>query len=219
MSDLLQVDQQIKEGDSWRGTTDVSFGETETVQTEDEDGNTVEEERPVTYELTYRQLYETEFSESVDRIGSDNFESKIESLSDVTDGLSQEQLEQYRELSSKDPSDLSEDERDQLQSIADTAEADGSVGSILNMMDPDMVDGLHYAAKKGVVPDEDDVEEVLNMNVPEQQEQFGDVIQDEDKARKELQSMVEDMVDRSTGLTAYKLGLDIIMESLGGGKN
>lgn len=219
MSDLLTVDKQVKEGDEWRGTTDVSFGETEVVETTDNDGNTVEKEQQVTYELTYRQLYETEFSEAVDRIGSDNFESKIESLSSVTNNLSQEKLEQYRQLSSKDPESLSEDERETLQSIADTAESDGSVGGILDMMDPDMVDGLHYAAKRGVVPDEDDVTEVLNMNVPEQQERFDDVIQDEDKARKELQSMVERMVDRSTGLTAYKLGLDIIMESLGGGKN
>lgn len=204
MSDLLSVDQKVREADEWRGTTEVSFGE------EDDDGD------PISYALTYRQLYENQFAEAVDRIGADNFESKVESLSGVTESLSQEQLETYRELSSKDPESLNDDDREQLQSIADNMEDSGSVSGILELMDPDMIDGLQYAAKKGVVPDEDDVEEVLNMTVPEQKERFGDVLQTEDKAREALNTMVQNIVDRSTGFTAYELGLNIIMESMGG---
>lgn len=205
MSDLLQVDRKVQEGADWRGTVDVSFGEKETVT---EGGE--EKEVSVTYELTHRQLTEQEFGEAVDRVGADNFEEKITSLEENTGDLNHDELEEIRKLSQQDPESLSEEERDRVESMMKTSD----VGGLFTMMDPDMINGLHYAAKKGVVPDEEDVKKALNMSPPEMQEAFGEMVKDEDEMWDKLNDRVEKMVDNSVGFTAYSIGLEVLFSSM-----
>lgn len=206
MSDLLQFDNKVKQGAEWRGTTEVSMDDSIM-------GSTEEDSDAESFGVTYRLLKDPEFAESIARMGADNFEDKLASLEDARSAFDDDQLERYEELERSD--DLSDDEREELEALQNELEDESNLADVLGMMDPDLTDGFHYAAECGLEPDEDDIQEVLNMKVPEQREMFGEHVPDREKAVELLQQRIEEnIIGNSTGFTAYGLGMEIFMESM-----
>lgn len=197
MSDLFAVDRQVKQGAEWRDYVDV------TVNGED-------------YELCIRQLQDDEFSHVVDIIGQDTFKEKLDDLSENADesGLTKEDLDRIEELQSMDADEMSESEKRELEQYASDAEA---LEESLAMMDPAMVEGMHYAGRQAVVPDEDDIDAVLEMSFNDQEELLGDKARTPDQAEELAKERVYAIFEQSTGFTAYQIGFTAFLASLGQG--
>lgn len=210
MSDIWELDQKVKEGSEWRGTREVSLDDSLLPSETSDDTET--------FEVEYRLLLEPEFSRAVNKMGADKFENKLKTLKETRSVLDEDEQQRFRELQTKDD-DLTEDEQEELSSIKEKfeEEQDGEIGGLLGMMDPDLTDGFHYAAACGLEPDEEDIDEVMDMTITEQEDKFGEVIQTREKAEELAQERIKNVViGQSTGFTAYMLGMDIFMESMEG---
>lgn len=196
MSDLFEVDRKVKEGAAWRSYITVDI-----------DGEE--------YELCYRQLHDDEFASVVDIIGQETFQQKFEEFGEVADeevaDLSEEDLDRIEELQSKET--LSNEERAELNEYAEQVD---SMDSMLGMMDPDLVEGMHYAGRCAIVPDDEDVDQVLAMTFDEQEELFGETAKTETQARELAQKRVDAIFADSTGFDAYLIGFEAFLESMSG---
>lgn len=197
MSDLYRADTKMKEGASWREYVTVEIGDEE-------------------LELCHRDLFTDEFSHAMDIIGEESFARMQEQFAEMDDfDIDESDIERIEELQSKD--DLTDDERAELEEYAEkTGGVDGMMAII---SDPSVVEGARYAARLGVVPDDDDIESVLEMTFSEQEEVFGDTAKTRDQAEELAQKRVVSIVENSkprTGFTDVILGLNVLFSSLGG---
>lgn len=200
MSDLFAVDSKVQQGLEWRGTVEVEM-----------DGESLE--------LQHRDLDTEEFSHTMDIIGEETFADLQERFGEM-DGdaeleLDESDLNRIDELQSKD--ELTDEEQAELAEYSDKV---GGVDQIMAIVStPSIVEGCRYAAKLAVVPDDDDIDHVMDMTLTEQEETFGETAKTRQQARKLAKERVKHIVDNARprqGFTDIVIGLNVVFASTGG---
>lgn len=188
MSDFSAVRQKLTEGSEWRGTIQVS------IQGE-------------THELTIRPLTEDEFWEVMGKVDK----SEIGSLKEE---LPAEELEEFRELQGQD--EISEDEEERLAELEQLLEDESPDPT--DVLSLDTFKGIKLAAKKGVVPSEEDKRRAFAERAREIEEEYGVSVQTVEDVEEPLNREVERMIDRATtrtGFAAFTIGMQVLFESVG----
>lgn len=189
MSDLFEVRQKVEEGANWRGSITVSIGGEQ-------------------QELTVRQLRDTEFWEVMSLIDTDEIE-------DLQSDLPEEEMEEFRDLQSKD--DLTDGESDRLAELQDELE-DTTGENIFEELSFDTFKGIKKCAKYGVEPDDADIQRALTDAVGEIRDTYGGGSHEE--ARQYVQDTVIDpTIENSTNFTSFAIGVRVLGETLEGEGN
>lgn len=186
MSDLLALRQKVVQGKEWRKTIDVSVG--------GED-----------FEINIRQLCDEEFWAVYENIDIDELKEFAEE-SDNTE----EEIERIEELQDKD--DLSEEEEQELETL--TRSIGSSQSQIIDHIGDEAFDALQEAGKYAIMPDGDDVDEVMQKPMKEQEDEFGHVLKSPEQAQEALKNNFESMLEESIDLLAFQIGINAFFETL-----
>lgn len=185
MSDLHSVRQKVEEGANWRGTIRVEL-----------DGEE--------HELTIRQLRDPEFQEVMSLIDR-------EELQELQSDMGDSDLEEYRELQQKE--DLDDEERERLEELRGSLQE--STGNIFDVLSDDTFDGIRRCAKYCVEPDEEDLREAFVDRAADIEAEYGVKVQTPEDVKPAIQDDIEDMIDRSTNLASFTIGIQALVESIG----
>lgn len=191
MSDLFEARRKTEDAANWRGTINVHLRD------EDEDPT----------QLTVRQLFDPEFWEVMSKIDTDE-------LAELQADLPEDKMEEFRELQNADT--LSDEEEDRLEELQREVEEQDI--NIFDVLSYETYLGLKQAAKYGVVPDEEDIRRALTEHVNEIEEEYGG------KEHKHAEAWVNDnvvspMIERSTNLASFAIGVKALGETLGDSGN
>lgn len=196
MSDLLELDKKNREGAKWRGTIDLEEGDE-------------------TYEITHRMLFDDEIPHVIDIIGEDKFEELFGDADDHADEESREKIQRVQELRAKDEDARTDDEEAELEELLEDEAVAGMSRELFNLMDPDVVEAMQYAAMCGVKADREDGDAVLELTREEQQDRYGDTAKTLDEAMELAESAITHrLVEQGTGLRSLVIGLQVFMASL-----
>lgn len=185
MSDLNSVRQKVEEGAEWRGTIRVEI--------EDEE-----------HELTVRQLRDPEFQEVMSLIDRDE-------LQELQDSFGGDELEEFRELQQKE--DLDNEERERFEELREVVQ--DSTGDIFSILSDETFEGIRRCAKYAVEPDEEDVRAAFMDRASEIESEYGVKVQTPEDVMPALQDDIEDMIDRSTNLVSFTIGMQALVETIG----
>lgn len=189
MSDLFEARRKTEDAANWRGSINVSI-----------DGEDTES-------LTVRQLFDPEFWEVMSQIDTDE-------LAELQADLPEEKMEKFRELQNKD--DLTEEEEQEFANLQNEVEEEDI--DIFGTLSFETYNGLKTAAKYGVVPDESDIQMALAEHADEIADQYGGTSHED--AEKYVQDHVIDpMIEQSTNLASFAIGVKALGETLGDTKN
>lgn len=189
MSDLFEARRKTEDAANWRGTINVSI---------DGDG---------TENLTVRQLYDPEFWEVMSQIDTDELE-------ELQADLPEDKMERFRELQNAD--ELSDEEDEELADLqAEVEEEDLNIFEVLSF---ETYQGIKTAAKYGVVPDEADIRTALADHTDEIAEQYGGTSH-EDAEQFVNDHVVHPMIEESTNLASFAIGVKALGETLGDSGN
>lgn len=190
MSDLLTLHEDTIAGDSKRYTKEISIGD-------------------AAYEVTYRQARDGEMTPFHSVVDEEEREKWEEVQSEVdTDDMAEEDLKRLQKLQTKQQNGrLSDDEQDELESLREETKGMQKLMQLI-ISNEETVAALKEVAKTVVVPDEDDIDDILGMTPDTQQERFGAYATDEESA-KELynDTILPEIVERSTNYSSVALGL------------
>lgn len=189
MSDLFEARRKTEDAANWRGTINVSI---------DGDG---------TENLTVRQLYDPEFWEVMSQIDT-------EELEELQADLPEDKMERFRELQNAD--ELSDEEDEELADLqSEVEEEDLNIFEVLSF---ETYQGIKTAAKYGVVPDESDIRTALTDHTDEIAEQYGGTSHD-DAEQFVNDHVVHPMIEESTNLASFAIGVKALGETLGDSGN
>lgn len=184
MSDLFDVRQKTEEGKEWRGEITVPM-----------DGESKT--------LTVRQLVDTEFWE----VGSYIDFDELQNLEDVED-LDEDKVDEMRELSEKD--ELTDEEQDRMAELEEELDTEFNIFDAISM---DTFLGIKKTAKYCVEPDENDIVQAMNNHAAEIEADYG--VADDENARKYVnKNVIEPMIDDSTDLTSFMIGMKALEATL-----
>lgn len=189
MSDLFEARRKTEDAANWRGSINVSI-----------DGDDTEN-------LTVRQLYDPEFWEVMSQIDTDELE-------ELQADLPEDKMERFRELQNAD--DLSEEEEQEFADLQSEVEEEDI--NIFEVLSYDTYQGIKTAAKYGVVPDESDIQTALTQHTDEIADQYGGTSHD-DAMQFVNDHIVEPMIEESTNLASFAIGVKALGETLGDSKN
>jgi len=184
MSDLFDVREKTEKGKEWRGEITVPM-----------DGESKT--------LTVRQLVDTEFWE----IGSYIDFDELQNLEDVED-LDEDKVDELRELSEQD--DLTDEEEDRMAELEQELDTEFNIFDAISM---DTFLGIKKTAKYCVEPDENDLVNALNNHAAEIEADHG--LANDENARKYVNAnVIEPMIDDSTDLTSFMIGMKALEATL-----
>jgi len=184
MSDLFDVREKTEKGKKWRGEITVPM-----------DGESKT--------LTVRQLVDTEFWE----IGSYVDFDELQNLEDVED-LDEQKVDELRELSEKD--ELTDEEEDRMAELEDELDTEFNIFDAISM---DTFLGIKKTAKYCVEPDENDLVNALNNHAADIEADHG--LANDENARKYVNAnVIEPMIDDSTDLTSFMIGMKALEATL-----
>lgn len=190
MSDLLALHEDTIKGDEKRYTKEISVGDS-------------------TYEVTYRQARDgemTPFHSVVDEEEREKWEAARNEAD--TDDMAEEDLKRLQKLQTKQQNGrLSDDEEAELETLREETKGMQKIMQLI-VSNEETVNALQEVAQTVVVPDENDIQEILNMTPDVQQERFGGYATDEDSAKELYNEVIlPDIVERSTNYSSVALGL------------
>ena len=90
---------------------------------------------------------------------------------------------------------------------------------ILDSLDEEGFTAFQEAGKYAIVPDGDDINEIMEMPIKNQKEMFGETLKTREKAFKKAEKQMEEMLDDSTDLIAFQIGLKAFEETYTDSKN
>lgn len=185
MSDIHKLTQKTKEGTKWRGTITV-----------EDDGEELE--------LTVRNLTSPEIEEVFRLIDRDELER-------LSDELPQDEMEERRELLEKDEDELGDDEADRLDELNE--ELKGEHMRLFDILSEETFDGIRLAAKKGVVPDQDDMKDALRNRAHEIEEETGTRVRESGDTFDFLKDELEWTIENSTNFLGFQVGMKVLEET------
>jgi hypothetical protein len=184
MSDLFDVREKTEKGKKWRGEITVPM-----------DGESKT--------LTVRQLVDTEFWE----VGSYIDFDELQNLEDVED-LDEEKVDELRELSEQD--ELTDEEEDRMAELEQELDTEFNIFDAISM---DTFLGIKKTAKYCVEPDENDLVNALNDHAAKIEADYGSA--SDENARKYVNAnVIEPMIDDSTDLTSFMIGMKALEATL-----
>jgi hypothetical protein len=183
MSDLYGARAKVEKGTDWRGEITVAI---------DGDKQT----------LSVRQLNDTEFWDVMENVD-------IDEIKELQGDFEEDRLERFEELSEKD--ELTDEEETELENLQ--AEMEESNVNVFDVLSKSTFEGLKYAAKCAIVPDEEDVRKALVEDGEEIDDMYGST--DNEAARQYINDMViTPMIDESTDFSSFSIGVKAFMETL-----
>lgn len=185
MSDLSSVRQKVDEGAEWRGTIRVNIGDEE-------------------HELTVRQLNDGEFFEVMSMVDREELQS-------LREELPSDKMEELRDLQSAD--NLTDDERERLEELRTEMEAES--GNMFDILSKETFDGIRLAGKYAVEPDDEDLREAFMDRAPEIEREYGVKVETPDDVREAIQDDINEMIERSTKLTSFTIGIQALVQTVG----
>jgi len=189
MSDLFEARRKTEDAANWRGSINVSI---------DGDG---------TDNLTVRQLYDPEFWEVMSQIDTDELE-------ELQADLPEDKMERFRELQNAD--ELSDEEDKELSELQNEVEEEDI--NIFEVLSYETYQGIKTAAKYGVVPDESDIQMALTEHTADIADQYGGT--SHDAAEQYVNDhVVTPMIEESTNLASFAIGVKALGETLGDSGN
>ena len=189
MSDLFEARRKTEDAAGWRGTINVSI-----------DGDETES-------LEVRQLFDPEFWEVMSQIDTDELE-------DLQADLPEDKMERFREL--QNANDLSEEEEQEFADLQNEVEDEDI--DIFGTLSFETYKGLKTAAKYGVVPDESDIQMALANHADTIAEEYGGTSH-EDAEQYVQDHVIDPMIEESTNLASFAIGVKALGETLGDTKN
>jgi len=184
MSDLFDVRQKTEEGKQWRGEITVPM-----------DGESKT--------LTVRQLVDTEFWE----VGSYIDFDEVQNLEDVED-LDEDKVDEMRELSEQD--DLTDEQQDRMAELEEKLDTEFNIFDAISM---DTFLGIKKTAKYCIEPDENDIVQAMNNHAADIEDDYG--LANHENAREYVnKNVIEPMIDDSTDLTSFMIGMKALEATL-----
>lgn len=185
MSDIHTLTKKTKEGTDWRGTITV-----------EDDGDEME--------LTVRNLTSPEIEEVFRKISRDELET-------LREELPKEKMEERRKLLDMDEDERSEEEQDRLDELSE--ELKGAHMKMFDILGEETFDGIRLAAKKGTVPDQDDMEHALKNRAREIEKETGQTVRYAEDTFDYLKSEIKDSIENNTRFIGFQIGMKVLQET------
>lgn len=192
MSDLFGVREKTVEGANWRGTVTITM-----------DGEN--------YDLSVRQLRDKEFFRVMKQIDRDE-------LAALREELPEDLMEEYNELQEKE--DLDDVDAERLEELEE--ELNEQSTSLFDELSTDTFEGIVQCGYHGVEPDNEDLKEALFNHAEDIEEKYGVTPksdQDEVVHRYVKEEVLHDMLEKSTNFQSFIIGMEVLIETVGGEGN
>lgn len=160
------------------------------------------------YEIVYRQARDGEdsaFHSVVDKEERKKWEQAYESVDEGD--MDESDLKRLRKLQIKQKNGRLDEEQE--QELEELSEGTQGIQEVMRLIvsNQEAVEALKEIAKTVVEPDDEDIQEILDMTPAEQDERFGDYATDEDGAYDLAKDVLEETVEKSTNYSSVALGL------------
>lgn len=160
------------------------------------------------YDIVFRQARDEETSEFHSVVGKDEREKWKEAYENTDDEeMDEESLRRLKKLQLKKQNGrLNANEEEELDELNENTEGMQELMRLITS-NKETVSALKSIAKKVVVPDDEDINRVLDMTPTEQQEKFGEYATDEEGAKRIANNAIEELVEKSTNYSSIGLGM------------
>lgn len=160
------------------------------------------------YEIVFRQARDGEDSSFHAVIDEEERAKWKEAYGSVDESeMDESDLKRLRELQLKKKNGrLNAEQESELEELSEGTEGIQEVMRLI-VSNQEAVEALKEIATTVVEPDEDDIQEILNMTPTEQEDRFGDYATNEDGAHRIAKQALEEIVEKSTNYSAVALGL------------
>lgn len=185
MSDMHRLTQKTREGKEWRGTITV-----------EDDGDELE--------LTIRNLVSPEIEEVFRKIDRDELET-------LRDELPKDKMDERRELLEMDEDERSDEDDARLETLNE--ELRGEHMKLFDILSSETFEGIRLAAKYGVVPDQDDMEDAVLNRAREIEKERGIQVQQPEDTFDYLKDELVEVVEESTDFMGFQLGMKVLRET------
>lgn len=185
MSDLQTVGQKLTEGAEWRGTIRVGV-----------DGDE--------HELTIRQMKDPEWKGVRGDIDRDELQS-------LQDEMPSEKVEELDELRDKD--ELSDEQAERFEELEEEVREESP--DPLAVLSDETFNAIRQVAKYCVEPDEEDKREAFMDRADEIEREYNTKVQTPDDVEEALQDDIEAMIDNSTNMASFTIGMQCLVETVG----
>ena len=185
MSDIHTLTKKTKEGKEWRGTIVV-----------EDDGDEME--------LTVRNLTSPEIEDVFRLIDRDELER-------LREELPQDKMEERTELLEMDEDERTEEEQERLDELTD--ELQGAHMKMFDILGKETFDGIRLAAKKGVVPDEEDMEHALKNRATEIEKETGASVRYPEDTFDFLKDELIDSIENNTRFIGFQIGMKVLQKT------
>ena len=185
MSDIHTLTKKTKEGKEWRGTIVV-----------EDDGDEME--------LTVRNLTSPEIEDVFRLIDRDELER-------LREELPQDKMEERTELLEMDEDERTDEQQERLDELTD--ELQGAHMKMFDVLGEDTFDGIRLAAKKGVVPDEDDMEHALKNRAVEIEKETGKSVRHPEDTFDYLKDELVDAIKNNTRFIGFQIGMKVLQKT------
>lgn len=185
MSDFHGIKKKLQEGVDWRGSIAVSIGDD-------------------SYDLTVRQLHGPEFEEVMSLIDRSE-------LQQLRESLPQDSLKEYRDLQDQEE----RDEEDEERLVELEAELEESSVDLFDILSTDTFEGIRRCAKYGVEPDDEDLREAFVDRAAEIESEYGKKVQTPDDVYDPIKKEYADLIDQATNFTAFTIGIQVLVKTVG----
>ena len=185
MSDLNKLTQKTKEGVDWRGEITVQDDDTELT-------------------LTVRNLTSPEIEEVFRLISRDELEQ-------LREELPREKMEERTELLEMEEDERTDEDEERLEEL--TEELQGAHMKMFEVLSEDTFNGIRLAAKKGVVPDEEDMNHALKNRAYEIEEETGRQVTTPDDTFDFLKDELKQSIENHTRFIGFQIGMKVLQET------
>lgn len=185
MSDLSTLTKKTREGREWRGEITV-----------EDDGTEMS--------LTVRNLTSPEIEEVFRLLDRDELEQ-------LEDELPTEKMEERTELLEMDEDERTDGEQDRLDEL--TKELSDAHMKMFDILSADTFEAIRLAARKGVVPDQEDMEDALQNRAREIEEETGRRVQTPEDTFDYLKAELEESIANSTNFIGFQIGMKVLRET------
>lgn len=194
MSELDSAVSKTLQGAEWRTTISVPMGDE-------------------TKELTTRQLVDDEFYEISDMIDWD----ELEEYSNAVPSDLREQYEELSEQKTDETVELTDEEETKLNELEE--EIEEKTPRIFDVLSYDTFKGLQKAAKYGIEADEEDKKDALRTKGREIEEEYGVKVSLPKDTEIYWEDQISTMVENSTNLSTFIIGMKVLMNTADSAKN
>lgn len=160
------------------------------------------------YDIVFRQARDEETSEFHSVVGKDEREKWKEAYENTDDEeMDEESLRRLKKLQLKKQNGrLNANEEEELDELNENTEGMQELMRLITS-NKETVSALKSIAKKVVVPDDEDINRILDMTPTEQQEKFGEYATDKEGAKRIANNAIKELVEKSTNYSSIGLGM------------